>query len=219
MAFSPFTSLERASIGEVLAHQHGFAPPPGVQPTTGEASELHIALDGDGAKEISRQVQPAEGGEMDEAMQAAANSSLGCRIFHNHPSHGSLSASDWNVLANHPGMEMVAVNSRGTTFRGKVVAAEAFPDWFAAVTNAETAVCEQWEAMISTAYNRGDFDLGDYASANRWLVTLAIAEELCARAYVEFEAVPIGEDAAVLSDKRAIALRQDLQQMCAAAIP
>lgn len=218
MAFSPFTSLELASINEVLVHQHGFAPPPGVQPTTGQASELHIALDGNGATEISRQVQPAQGGEMDEAMEAAANSALGCRIIHNHPSQGSLSASDWNVLANHTGMEMVAVNSRGTTFRGKVLAAEAFPDWFAAIQKAETAVSLWWEAMISAAYNRGDHDLGDFASANGWLVTLAIAEELRARAYVEFEALPSGEDAAVLPDKRAVALRQDLQNICAGAI-
>lgn len=219
MPLEPFTPVELAAIQEVLAHQRAFSSPVPDSVATNGASELHIALDGTGTTEVSRQIVPASGGEMDAAMKAAANSQVGCRIFHNHPTQGSLSASDWNVLANHPGMQMTAVNSRGTTFRGEVVAVGAFPSWFAAVARAEGDVSGRWESEISSLYDAGQFDLADFAQANGWLVTLCIAERLRDLGLVEFLAVCVGADAAALADPRAAPVLRALRGWCAAAIP
>lgn len=219
MAFKPYTSVELTAIGEVLAHQRTFSPlTTGVQATRPQ-TELHIAVDGTGSAEISRQIHPASGGEMNEAMKAAAASGIGCRIFHNHPTEGSLSASDWNVLASHPAMEMTAVNSRGTTFRGSVVTAEAFPSWFAVVGQAEAAVSDLWERMVGEFYGNGDFHRGDLAQANGWLVTFGIAERLLDLGCVEFETNLAGSDIAVMSHQLAAGILVSLRTWCAAAIP
>jgi hypothetical protein len=219
MPFAPFTAAEHTAIDEVLRHQRSFLPVPPIAPTTGERSELHIALDGHGLAEISRQLRPPQGGEMTEEMVAAAQSAIGCRIVHNHPTQGSLSASDWNVLANHPGMEMVAVNSRGTTFRGKTLKPDAFADWYAELAQAESYVSHRWEPAISEWYNQQNMDVADFANDNGWLTSMSIGERLAAKGFVEFEVVPAGSDAAALSDPRAAGIRQLLDQWCAIAIP
>lgn len=219
MGFEPFTPAERAAIAEVLAHQHAFAPLPPAAPTITERSELHIALDGGGAARLSRQVQPAGGGEMDDAMAAAALSPAGCRIVHNHPNQSSLSASDWNLLANHPAVEMVAVNSRGTTFRGQVLEPGAFISWFAAMSDAYETVSGKWEYAISAWYNQPDQELADFANDNGWLVGFAIGQRLSARGYAAFECVPSGLDAVALSNACAAVAQQLLSAWVVSAIP
>lgn len=219
MSFAPFTTQELLAIGEVLQHQRDFSPLPPNTPVTAVASELHIALDGSGTKEISRQVQPAHGGEMDEAMAAAASSAAGCRIFHNHPNQGSLSASDWNVLANHPAMEMVAVNSRGTTFRGRVLMPGAFPDWFASVHAVYGTVSAQWEAAITDWANQGSFELVDFANDNGWLVGAAIGEHLQSKAFAEFEFDPAGTNVEAMSHPCFPQIWRLLHSWCVAATP
>ncbi|GEO00566.1 hypothetical protein NSE01_23980 [Novosphingobium sediminis] len=214
MSFVPFTTTERDSIEEVLAHQRAFKNGSGAV-----NSELHIALDGVGQTEVSRQIQPPAGGEMDAPMVAAANSIAGCRIIHNHPSEGSLSASDWNVLAHHSGMEMVAVNTQGTTFRGKVIEPDAFPNWFTKISEVEEVVGTRWEAQVTEWYNQGCFDLGDFANGCGWRVTLAIAERLRAKGHVAFEATLAGADAQDALDPRTKAIDQFLAVECAQQLP
>lgn len=218
MAFQAFTSAEHAAIAEVLAHQHAFSPVPPVEPVIADESELHIALDGEGIAEIARQLHPAQGGEMNEAMVAAAKSEVGCRIVHNHPLQGSLSASDWTVLAHHPGMQMVAVNSRGTTFRGMVTLAETIAS-LGAIRKAEADLPAQWERMITDYYNDYEFDLADHAANTRWLVSLAIGTRLRDKGCVAFEPDFQGSDVSVLADPRTIALREKADQWCLEALP
>lgn len=163
-----YTQAERTAIDEVHRHQLLFsAPSPSSSPIP-QPTELHIALDGAGTNEIARQIHPARGGNMTATMQAAANSAGGCRIIHNHPSEHSLSSADWNVLAHHSLMEMTAVNSFGTTFRGKVLDPAAFPCWQQAITAAETNVSNLLNTQVGIWTHKSEFGLAK--AIGRWSI-------------------------------------------------
>ena len=214
MSFAPFTATEQGAISEVLAHQRIFKNALGTA-----ASELQIAVDGLGVAVVSRQIQPAQGGEMNDEMKAAANSTAGCRIIHNHPNEGSLSASDWNVLANHSGMEMVAVNSQGTTFRGTVIAPDTFLNWHSKISEVEAVVGARWETQVTEWFNQGKYDLGAFANGCGWRLTLAIAERLRCKGYVAFEAELAEADAEHADDPRTAIVDQFLASECAKVLP
>lgn len=125
MPFHTLTPLENLAVAYVHAAQRSFAPCGPVSATAANgAHELSIAVDQTGASHIDRQIFGPHGGHISPAvMTAIGTPTVGCRIIHNHPAQGSLSASDWRLMAaQHPGLdEMIAVNSRGSQFRGKVV--------------------------------------------------------------------------------------------------
>ena len=209
-----YTQAERTAIDEVHRHQLLFsAPSPSSSPIP-QPTELHIALDGAGTNEIARQIHPARGGNMTATMQAAANSAGGCRMIHNHPSEHSLSSADWNVLAHHSLMEMTAVNSFGTTFRGKVLDPAAFPCWQQAITAAETNVSNLLNTQGGIWVGQGDWALVDQASET-WAIGWAIGDRLRNKGYVEFECVPGGKQIGAVSSQ----YRQALDQAVATAIP
>lgn len=127
MPFHTLTPLEDLAVADVHAAQRTFAPSGPVSATSSNgAHELSIAVDQAGASYIDRQIFGPHGGHISSAVLTAIKTpAVGCRIIHNHPAQGSLSASDWRLMAaQHPGLdEMIAVNSRGSQFRGKVVTA------------------------------------------------------------------------------------------------
>ena len=127
MPFHTLTPLEDLAVAHVHAAQRTFAPSGPVSATLSNgAHELSIAVDQAGASHIDRQIFGPHGGHISAAVLTAINTpTVGCRIIHNHPAQGSLSASDWRLMAaQYPGLdEMIAVNSRGSQFRGKVITA------------------------------------------------------------------------------------------------
>lgn len=219
MPFLPFTPAEKQAIATVLQHQHTFLPIPPNEPTTQVRSELHIALDGIGSQEISREIHPASGGMMNQTMIAAALSATGCRIIHNHPSQGSLSSSDWNVLAQYPSMEMTAVNSHGTTFRGKVKQPQAFSNWYLKVQEAQNFVSDEFQKQISAWLSSQLFSIAEFGLESDCLVGKSIAERLEMKGYVEFECILSGSDITKMSHQHAQTILQLLRQWCSTAIP
>lgn len=125
MPFHTLTPLEDLAVAYVHAAQRSFAPSgPASATLQNGAHELSITVDRAGASHIDRQIFGPHGGQISPAVLAAIRTpTVGCRIIHNHPAQGSLSASDWRLMAGQqPGLEeMIAVNSRGSQFRGKVV--------------------------------------------------------------------------------------------------
>lgn len=212
MSFNPFTDAELKAIKEVQQHQHSFSP-------TAPQSELQIALDGHGSKEIDRQITPSGGGNLTATMIQAASSPTGCRIIHNHPSQGSLSSSDWNALACYHGMEMTAVNSQGTTFRGKVIKPSAFINWYQDIQSAYDSISMEFHKQIGVWYSQQNNHLGDFALDNDWLVGKAICEQLASKGYVEFECNLKGSDSTAMLSPQTPTIVTHLETWCSQAIP
>ncbi|MEJ5117179.1 hypothetical protein WH158_07075 [Gluconobacter cerinus] len=84
--------------------------------------ELLICLDSAKTLEIDRTCGTPSGAELTSKMLSfGVKHNRGAVLVHNHPSQGSLSDSDWKILFNFPGVkEIVAVNSSGSVFSGKV---------------------------------------------------------------------------------------------------
>lgn len=216
MPFASFTAAEQTAIDQVLKFQWTFAPPQSGPMTAPPAQELHVALDGLGSVHIACDTHPARGGNMSQAMLAAANSPSGCHIIHNHPSQGSLSPDDWNALAAHPWLQMTAVNSEGTTFRGRMLNAaclQQVPTYFQSCWD---YVAEEFEKQITLWFGSATtFGLGDFGTNNGWLVGRAIGERLQAVGYAEFECLPNRANVTALSDPRAPVIDQFLGMLCA----
>jgi hypothetical protein len=219
MSFQPFTPFEQRAIAEVLAHQHACISSSSNNSAAPILTELHIALDGNGSAEISRQIVPAKGGVMNLAMTNAAHSSVGCRIFHNHPSEHALSPSDWGVLANHTGMEMTAVNSSGTTFRGRVLVSSAFSNWATALNLVFSNVEAKFQNYISGLASKEAWAELDFATQNNWLVSKAVCDQLNSKGYVEFECILSGGNLSASSNNYFLKIRNILDQFCQAEIP
>ena len=221
MPFSAFTEAEQEAIDKVLEFQRKFAPPSNHAITDASASEekeMHIALDGNGVVKIDCAIHPASGGHMTQAMVCAANSSDGCHIIHNHPRQGSLSSADWSVLAAHPRLQMTAVNSEGTTFRGRVLSAVCkltipipFQHYFHVIE-------DEFEKKISCWFENNNYDLGSFSCNNRWLVGRSIGERLQASGCAVFQCIPKGSNEIALGDPRAKEVEQFLNDRCGAVI-
>lgn len=216
MPFANFTPAEQIAINDVLAHQQQYSTFSPIMPSG--ATELHIALDSTGTNVISRQIHPAQGGHLTPAMVAAA-SSAGCRLVHNHPSQGSLSSHDWNSLASYPAMEMTAVNSQRTTFRGKVLMASAFSNWAVEIQNAYDSVENQFQAEISKWFSANQRNLALFAMDNEWLVGVALGERLHAKGYADYEFLPAGSDSTALLSPYASTIQQQLNSWYLIQIP
>ena len=210
----PFTLHEQAAINAVLQHQHQFSRPATGLSSTPLPTEMHIALDGAGVSLVDVVVHPATGGDMSASMVAAANSAKGCRIFHNHPSEHSLSAADWTVLANFPGMEITAVNSEGTTFRGKVLMASAISNWKTDIQVASAQISNSVSQKVSQWTNLGDWNFVDQAT-EEWAIGWAIGDCLASKGYAEYECIPAGRERGIIQP----AFMQELMSIASLAIP
>lgn len=218
MSLSAYTAVERQAIQTVLNHQLTFLPIPLSGSPSGAATEMHIAIDSTGTAVIDQVIHPATGGHMTEKMQAAAVTEAGCRIIHNHPSQHSLSHSDWNVLAAHPSVEMTAVNSHGTTFRGKVLDPGAFADWATMMTNLPILVTNCLSQQVTAWISQGLWDVVDVSVQETWIVGWAIGDRLQAKSYALFECIPAGAQIAACSTPAAKILRAALDRFCVAEI-
>ncbi|WP_413496414.1 hypothetical protein [Morganella psychrotolerans] len=84
----------------------------------GNIFEIHILL-GKNNEYIDCSINRKQGGELTEKMLKYIDK-YNSHLIHNHPSNGSLSTSDWNVLVNHLTLQMTAVNDFGSYFTGSV---------------------------------------------------------------------------------------------------
>lgn len=212
MRMNPYTKAERKAIKDVLKHQ--------IKLTTSKTlisdhTELVILLNGTGKRRISRTFQPGTGGHMTEVMKNAAQHHNGCRIIHNHPSGGSLSKYDWNVLANHPKMEMTVVNSFGTTFRGTVLNPKAFLCWEKAIGCAEEKISNLLNAQVRTWSKQQKWDLVDQVTDHEWAIGWAIGDRLKEKGYANFKCTPNGGQIGVIHS----AYQSVLNQAAMSAIP
>ena len=83
-------------------------------------TELLICLNHDGTLEVDRVEGAKDRAELTDKMKSEMNCE-GVRLWHNHPSRGSLSSADWRLLAANVGiLSIAAVNDSGTVFRGSV---------------------------------------------------------------------------------------------------
>ncbi|WP_145613630.1 hypothetical protein [Nitrospirillum amazonense] len=184
--------------------------------TAPPAQELHIALDGSGITQIACATHPARGGNMSQAMQTAANSANGCHIIHNHPSQSSLSPDDWDVLAAHPRLQMTAVNSEGTTFRGRMLNTACLqqdPTYFQSRWD---YVAGEFEKQITLWFSSSStFDLGNFGTHNGWLIGRAIGKRLQAIGYADFECLPDGDNVIALRSPHAPMIERTLMTLCA----
>lgn len=80
--------------------------------------EIHIILDQNN-NYFDCSINPEDGGNLTrKTINELKKKNL--HLIHNHPSNGSLSTSDWNVLFHNPNLKMTAVNQYGSFFTGEV---------------------------------------------------------------------------------------------------
>ncbi|WIY70843.1 hypothetical protein KB221_07420 [Aquidulcibacter paucihalophilus] len=83
-------------------------------------TELLICLNSDGTVEVDRVEGATDRAELTDLMRVAM-ASEGVRLWHNHPSRGSLSSADWRLAVANVGIRSIAaVNDSGTVFLGSV---------------------------------------------------------------------------------------------------
>jgi hypothetical protein len=169
------------------------------------AHELSITIDRGGTTQIDRQIFGPHGGNISSKIQAAINTpTVGCRIIHNHPAQGSLSASDWRLMATqNPGLdEMITVNSRGSLFRGKVVSSQiskflsAIPQLREPSKELEQYVSAflmaQYQNQLQTDPNaQSPLGLIDYIS---WMFSHIINERFAQIGWIEYRACLAADD-------------------------
>jgi hypothetical protein len=105
------TPVEDEALADIL----NFARTPG-----NEERELMIALTSDGTKRLDASTGRKEAGLTDR-MRDAILGQEGVRLWHNHPSQGSLSHGDWWAASTSSDLEVLAVTTRGSIFVGRVV--------------------------------------------------------------------------------------------------
>lgn len=80
--------------------------------------EIHIILDQNN-NYFDCSINPEDGGDLTpKTIDELKKKNL--HLIHNHPSNGSLSTSDWNVLFHNPNLKMTAVNQYGSSFTGSL---------------------------------------------------------------------------------------------------
>ncbi|MGW9822296.1 hypothetical protein ACUXK4_004891 [Methylorubrum extorquens] len=83
------------------------------------AREILCCLTPDGASEIARAVGSINRVELPLSLEDVLSAGEGVRLFHNHPSQGSLSATDWWQSIRWQGKaDLIAINSKRTIFSG-----------------------------------------------------------------------------------------------------
>ena len=85
-----------------------------------EEREMMVALSSDGTKRLDTSTGRKEA-EITDGMRDAILCQEGVRLWHNHPSQGSLSHSDWWAACTSPDLEVLALTTRGSIFVGRVV--------------------------------------------------------------------------------------------------
>jgi hypothetical protein len=91
------------------------------QQFSGRNTELLICVDELGSIEIDHTEGARGNASLTAGMLALLKGKQKCRLWHNHPSGGSLSVDDLRLMLSFPDIvEIAAVNANGSLFRGAV---------------------------------------------------------------------------------------------------
>ncbi|HDL7929396.1 TPA: hypothetical protein PXP82_004392, partial [Yersinia enterocolitica] len=175
--------------------------------------EIHVLIDNHGNIINENQVSP-NGGPLTITMQLFAKENL-CCLIHNHPSNKSLSQSDWTVLSTFPKMTMVAVNSRGSTFRGKVIKPDCFGDWQKEIYGIYEKIDVAFSNYLKDFYlkNFDEYYL-ELSDKIPWFIGVHIGKALLIKGYVDYEYNLEGEDFSLWDDERHKAIHKQLECLC-----
>jgi hypothetical protein len=201
-----FTPTELAAIDLVRHHQIG---------TKSEPTELLICLDRTGSKVIDAKVGSSQGVPLTPQMLAASCPNVGCRLIHNHPREGSLSQYDWELLLSHQGiLEIVAVNSQGSTFRGAILDRCGLQAIVKQIDGHRDAV----ECAVS-AQAGGDPKRIDIILELEWLWGDIINERLAAKNLITYAPIYASHDCAVRADTQSAIYLKIARATAACRIP
>jgi hypothetical protein len=114
-----FTEIEKTSLAEILAYA--------LDPANQDRELMHC-IDLDGVHVIDESVG-YKSAEVTEKMRCAMESGR-VRLWHNHPSGGSISDKDWELAGISEGPEILAVTVSGTIYVGRMTE---WPDRFDSV--------------------------------------------------------------------------------------
>lgn len=119
------TAFENQIVDELVLFDMKYAP----------RRELLCCLTSDGASEIDRAVGTINRVDLPKSLDAVLKAGDGVRLFHNHPSEGSLSAADWWQSIRWNGKaDLIAINRHRTIFSG---AAKNVPELTALLSRVE----------------------------------------------------------------------------------
>ena len=178
--------------------------------------EIHVLVDNNGNIINENQVS-TNGGHLTITMQLFAKENL-CCLIHNHPSNKSLSQSDWTVLSNFPNMTMVAVDSKGSTFRGKVISPQCFSDWHKEIND----IYYKIERDISNYLGRLSINYeyySDLLGKISWFIGVHIGDALLKKGYVDYEYNLKGDNPSLWNDTRHKVIHEKLERLCNLHIP
>lgn len=207
MSFPPYTNREQEIISRLKAYQNEFIDSNGSE----LCPEIHVLVDNNGNIINENQVSP-NGGHLTITMQSFAKENL-CCLIHNHPSNKSLSQSDWTVLSNFPNMTMVAVNSEGSTFRGKVISPQCISDWHAEIND----IYHKIEIDISNYLGRLSINYEYYSDLFdeiSWFIGIHIGDALLKKGYVDYEYKLVGDNTSLWNDTRHKIIHEELERLC-----
>lgn len=207
MSFPPYTDREQKIISCLKDYQNNFIDLTGSE----LCPEIHVLIDDNGNIINENQVSP-NGGHLTITMQLFAKENL-CCLIHNHPSNKSLSQSDWTVLSNFPKMTMIAVNSRGSIFRGKVIKPDCFGNWHEETKDIYYKIerdISNYLGKLSVNYEYYS-DLLDKIS---WFIGVHIGESLLKKGYVDYECNLEGEDFSLWNDAKHTVIHKELERLC-----
>lgn len=212
MSFPPYTNREREIISCLKTYQNEFIDPTGSE----LCPEIHVLIDNHGNIINENQVSP-NGGHLTITMQLFAKENL-CCLIHNHPSNKSLSQSDWNVLSHFPKLTMVAVNSKGSTFRGKVIFPQCFSDWHEEIND----IYYKIERDISNYLGRLSINYEYYSDLFdkiSWFIGVHIGDALLKKGYVDYEYNLEGDNPSLWNDTKHKVIHEELERLCNLHIP
>ncbi|MCL6329046.1 hypothetical protein EXT51_05930 [Pectobacterium carotovorum subsp. carotovorum] len=209
MSFPPYTDREQKIISCLKDYQNNFIDLTGSE----LCPEIHVLIDDNGNIINENQVSP-NGGHLTITMQLFAKENL-CCLIHNHPSNKSLSQSDWTVLSNFPKMTMIAVNSRGSIFRGKVIKPDCFGDWQKEIVRIYDEIGRVVSNYLTELYlNVDEYYSAELLEKTSWFVGVHIGKALLTKGYVYYEYNLEGEDFSLWDDERHKVIHKELERLC-----
>lgn len=199
--FRDFTDEEAEQIKLVQAHQETLIAT--AQPLT----ELLVCMARNGVTVVGQSIGSNAQAGLSDPMLQEIRANGGCMLIHNHPSEGSLSYDDWNLVAGNPGIdEIVAINSSGSIFRGRALA-NARTSLKAKVKTGDVAPDVGQAALepLWKAFNvalQEQTEMTDPTGLEKllsWVWSHLVNEQLKALGLVEYEATLSETDGATLS--------------------
>ncbi|MBE0090489.1 hypothetical protein FOT81_04530 [Raoultella planticola] len=213
MSFPSYTDEEMKIISCLNNYQTNFTP----SSPDDKCPEIHILINKD-FEIVDKNTVSYRGGNLTNKMTLFAKNNY-CCLIHNHPSNCSLSQSDWNTLSNFTNMTMVAVNSQGSTFRGKVIVANSYTCWLDSMNTIYDNITSEIDnfltglSMSYFCYEQLCFD------DIKWLIGIHIGKRIKNKGIVDYEYILKGSDYFFWHKKENEVFHEKLTTLCNKYIP